>query len=122
MGSYVVFRPRFYRLGRTRCCTGRTAMGDNVVWQVEDIADYRNMARAFVEQARSQHFRVVYLRFGQHPPILDPGPEIIEYQLDAALGFETFSSQIHNIATQEGSGYVMCLTAFPTCCRPGLPT
>ena len=54
--------------------------GDNVVWQVEDIADYRNMARAFVEQARSQHFRVVYLRFGQHPPILDPGPEIIEYQ------------------------------------------
>lgn len=76
--------------------------GDNVVWQVEDIADYRNMARAFVEQARSQHFRVVYLRFGQHPPILDPGPEIIEYQLDAALGFETFSSQIHNIATQEG--------------------
>ena len=76
--------------------------GDNVVWQVEDIADYRHMARALVKQARRQRCRVVYLRFGQHPPILDPGPDIIEYQLDAALGFESFSSQIHAIATQEG--------------------
>lgn len=76
--------------------------GDNVVWQVEDIADYRHITAHFVRQALEQKYRVVYLRFGQHDPIISSHPAIKEYQLDPTLGFESFSSQVHAIATQEG--------------------
>ena len=72
--------------------------GDNVVWQVEQIEDYRNMVNPFVAQCLADHRRVVYMRFGQHPPILQPHPRIMEYQLDANLGFEAFSSRVHSIA------------------------
>lgn len=78
--------------------------GDNVVWQVEDIEDYRRMAVAFAERCLLDNQRVVYMRFGQHPPILQPHPGIKEYQLDASLGFEAFSSRVHTIASTEGEG------------------
>ncbi|MCX5780465.1 MAG: PEP/pyruvate-binding domain-containing protein [Firmicutes bacterium] len=78
--------------------------GDNVVWQVEQIDDYRNMVNPFVAQCLADHRRVVYMRFGQHPPILQTHPRIMEYQLDANLGFEAFSSRVHSIASSEGEG------------------
>jgi hypothetical protein len=36
--------------------------------------------------------------------LLAPHPRIKEYQLDASLGFEAFSSRVHAIATEEGEG------------------
>lgn len=76
--------------------------GDNVVWQVDDIQEYQNMVIPFVEQAKAEHLTVIYLRFGQHAPLLEPDPNIKEYRLDANLGFEIFSSRVHAIATEEG--------------------
>lgn len=78
--------------------------GDNVVWQVEDIQEYQNIVNPFVEQALAKQLSVIYLRFGQHAPLLPPDPNIKEYQLDANLGFEAFSSRVHAIATEEGEG------------------
>ncbi|NMC26872.1 MAG: phosphoenolpyruvate synthase, partial [Syntrophomonadaceae bacterium] len=78
--------------------------GDNVVWQVEDIEEYRKITLPFVQQALEQNLTIVYLRFGQHAPILAPHPRIKEYLLDANQGFESFSSQVHTIATDEGEG------------------
>jgi len=78
--------------------------GDNVVWQVEDIEEYRKITEPFVRQALEQNLTIVYLRFGQHTPILAPHPRIKEYILDASQGFESFSSQVHTIATDEGEG------------------
>lgn len=78
--------------------------GDNVVWQVEDIDEYRNMVIPFVKEARAKNLTVIYLRFGQHAPLLMPDPAIKEYQLEANMGFEAFSSRVHTIATQEGEG------------------
>ncbi len=78
--------------------------GDNVVWQVEDIREYQDIALAFVQQALENKHTIVYMRFGQHPPILQPHPQIKEYKLDANLGFEAFSSRVHSIATEEGEG------------------
>ncbi|HWQ75644.1 MAG TPA: PEP/pyruvate-binding domain-containing protein [Syntrophomonas sp.] len=78
--------------------------GDNVVWQVEDILDYRDMAVPFVQHALAENCPVVYIRFGQHEPLLAPHPGIKEYRLDAGLGFEAFSSRVHAIATEEGEG------------------
>lgn len=76
--------------------------GDNVVWQVEDVEEYRHIVAPFVGQALSEGLTVIYLRFGQHAPLLQPDPNIKVYQLDASLGFEPFSSQVHSIATEEG--------------------
>jgi hypothetical protein len=78
--------------------------GDNVVWQVEDIKEYKNIVMPFVDQALHDSHRVVYLRFGQHEPLLESNPTIILYELDATQGFEAFSSRIHAIATEEGEG------------------
>ncbi len=82
--------------------------GDNVVWQVDDISSYRYFAGFFVSAALRSCNRLVYIRFGQHEPIVSWGPEAInnkyyhEYRLDAGLGFETFSASIQDIVACEG--------------------
>lgn len=78
--------------------------GDNVVWQIADIVDYQAVVIPFVEQAIANHVTVVYIRFGQHAPLIQPNPNVKEYQLDASLGFEAFTSRVHAIATKEGEG------------------
>jgi KaiC/GvpD/RAD55 family RecA-like ATPase len=78
--------------------------GDNVVWQVDYIADYRFFVTPFVQQALSEDRKVVYLCFAQHEPLLDGDERITVYHLDAQSGFESFSSEVYNIATREGEG------------------
>ncbi|MGE5454752.1 MAG: hypothetical protein ACM3O9_06105, partial [Methylocystaceae bacterium] len=77
-------------------------LGDNVVWQVDRLEEYAYFVQQFVHQAHSDQRRLVYLRFGQHPPLTAEAD--ITYNLNAELGFEGFSSQVHQIATQEGRG------------------
>lgn len=78
--------------------------GDNVVWQIEDINDYQDIVTPFVEHAIANHIPVVYIHFGQHVPLIPPHPNVKEYQLDARVGFEAFTSRVHAIATKEGEG------------------
>lgn len=78
--------------------------GDNVVWQVECIDEYKNIILPFVKQALENQYPIVYMRFGQHPPLLENHPRIKVYELDASLGFEAFSSRVHSIAGAEGEG------------------
>lgn len=79
-------------------------LGDNVVWQVDSIEDYRFFARRFARQALQENRRIVYCRFGQHPDLLADIPGIMIYTLDAGAGFEAFSTRVHQIASQEGPG------------------
>ncbi len=76
--------------------------GDNVVWQVENIEEYRKIVIPFVKQYIANQYKVVYMRFGQHEPLLHEDPKIKIYELDANQGFEAFSGQVHTIATVEG--------------------
>ncbi len=82
--------------------------GDNVVWQVDSIDSYRFFASAFMKEALQSGKRIVYMRFGQHEPLVSPHSEMInhkdyyEYKLDPGVGFETFSAAIHDIITNEG--------------------
>ena len=78
-------------------------MGDNVVWQVDDMEDYGYFAALFVRRALQDHRRVVYFRFAQHRRLVEQ-EGVAVYELDAKSGFEAFSAQIHAIATQEGEG------------------
>jgi len=79
-------------------------IGDNVVWQVDYIADYRSFVTPFVQCALSENRKVVYLSFAQHEPLLEEDERITVYRLDAQSGFESFSSEVYNIATREGEG------------------
>jgi len=75
--------------------------GDNVVLQVDDIEDYRHFVLPFVAEALKNNERVVYMRFARHAPLLEAG-RVTVYKLNADTGFESFSSQVHNIIRQEG--------------------
>ncbi len=79
-------------------------IGDNVVLKVDSIADYRYFVTPFVEAALDNREKVIYLRFGDHEPLLDAAPGITVYQLEARLGFESFATRIHTIITEEGAG------------------
>jgi hypothetical protein len=76
--------------------------GDNVVMQVDDIGDYRSFVVPYVTTALENNERVIYMRFARHEPLLEPSGRIKIYKLNADAGFESFSTQVHNIIRQEG--------------------
>jgi len=78
--------------------------GDNVVWQVDNIEDYRYFVTPYVNKAIQSGRKIVYMRFAQHKPLIENQPNVTVYQLDATSGFETFSMQIHSIISREGLG------------------
>ncbi len=80
-------------------------LGDNVVWQVEELDDYRYFATQFTNQAIKDKRNIVYLRFADHHPILEPQSGLTIIQLDPQSGFENFSSEIHRIVEQNGLEY-----------------
>ena len=77
-------------------------LGDNVVWQVDEIEDYHHFVLPFVHNAITEGRRIVYMRFADHEPLLEPSEHIKVYTLDARTGFESFTTQVYNIATTEG--------------------
>ncbi|MCX5696316.1 MAG: phosphoenolpyruvate synthase [Candidatus Omnitrophica bacterium] len=79
-------------------------LGDNVVWQIDDIKDYIDLVAPFVKQALIEKKRVIYLRFAAHQELLKPAKNIKRYELDAYAGFESFTTKVNNIITQEGEG------------------
>ncbi len=76
--------------------------GDNVVWQVDCIEDYAHFVKPYVQKALEDKRNLVYMRFAQHAPLIENQPDVKVYNLDAKGGFEFFSSQVHNIISQEG--------------------
>ena len=77
-------------------------MGDNVVFQVENIEDYKAFVNPYVNTALEKGRRIVYMRFAKHPPILEPTGRVATYRLNADIGFESFSTQVHYIIRKEG--------------------
>ena len=47
-------------------------LGDNVVWQVDDLDDYLHLVRPFAERAMADGRKCVYIRFAPHEPVLEP--------------------------------------------------
>jgi len=77
-------------------------LGDNVVWQVDRLEDYRFFTEALVRVSLEKGRHVVYLRFAAHPPVLLnlTGIEVIE--VDPQPGFDVFSRQVHNLIEERG--------------------
>ena len=72
-------------------------IGDNVVWRIDSIADYRAFVAPFVRASLQAGKRVVYMRFGRHEPLVPSAPNVVTYKLDALRGFESFASRVHAI-------------------------
>ena len=93
--------------------------GENVVWQINNLADYMYAANRFVMNIAREGKRIVYFRFGEHDEVVDAeglsagGANAKKYELDAHIGFESFTVLMHRIIQREGRGvfYVFdCLT------------
>ena len=80
----------------------RLQYGDNVVWQVDDIAHYKELVVPYAERAIAEHRKIVYVRFAQHEALLEPRDGLTIVELDADTGFETFSTQVHQVVSQHG--------------------
>lgn len=88
-------------------------LGDNVVWQVDSISDYKKMVEPYVAKARTDRRSIVYVRFGGHRPLLEQSPDINLCRIDAGKGFESFATEVHYLVEQQGrkAFYVFdCLT------------
>ena len=98
---------------------GGLAPGENVVWQINDLADYIYVANRFVMHVARSGQRIVYFRFGEHQEIMDAeamelgGANTKKYEIDPHIGFESFTVKVHRIIQEEGEGvfYLFdCLT------------
>ena len=78
-------------------------IGDNVVFQVSSLKDYSVFVDKFVQQAKHDNRRLIYVRFAQHPPLVS-AQDAVTYTLNLDEGFELFTTQVHNIVTDEGIG------------------
>ena len=77
-------------------------LGDNVVWQVDDLEDYSYFAEKFILQGIKDGYRCVYLRFAPHEPVLTPVEGLDIVDIDPAKGFDFFSSEVHTIIERYG--------------------
>ena len=81
--------------------------GDTVTWQIENMGDYVFVVSQLVASVARTKQRIVYLRFADHAEVVDDealikrGANVKKYVLDPAVGFETFSVQIHRIVSAE---------------------
>ena len=58
-------------------------MGDNVVFQVDDIDDYKKFVEPYAQAALATNHRLVYMRFANHPHLLETNKQIKIYKLNA---------------------------------------
>ena len=77
-------------------------LGDNVVWQVDQLDDYRYFVEPFLNQALKDKRKCVYLRFAPHEAVVKPRPGLDIILLDPSPGFDVFSSQVHKIIEEQG--------------------
>jgi hypothetical protein len=78
--------------------------GDNLVWQVDSIEDYRPFATPYTEAALAKSGRLIYFRFAKHGPLVPEGTAARTYRLRPEAGFEAFVSDIHKAIEREGQG------------------
>ena len=78
--------------------------GDNIVWQVGSVDDYRPFIGPYIQAARSLGYPLTYFRFARHEPLVEPGPNIRIHELDPQAGFEAFLGNIHKVIETNGHG------------------
>ena len=92
-------------------------MGDNVVWRVSGLEEFRRFSDPFVEQAKKDGRKIIYFRFAGHPELVPECPEVRRVCVPLSHRFETFTVDIHRVIEQESRDafYVFdCLSELQT--------
>ena len=77
-------------------------LGDNVVWRVQDLSQFRLFMEPYVDQAVRDRRNIIYFRFANHEPLISGRPEVKTVELPLSHRFETFTVEIHNVIEKEG--------------------
>lgn len=92
-------------------------LGDNVVWRVSKLEEFKLFMEPYVEQAKKDQRNIIYFRFASHEPLVEECPEVRTVHIPLSHRFETFSVEIHNVIAAEGfdAFYVFdCLSELQT--------
>jgi pyruvate, water dikinase len=77
-------------------------LGDNVVWQVDNLKDYAYFAESFVARSIDDGYKCIYVRFAAHPQVLKPRSGLTIIDVDPSPGFDFFSTAVHRIIEENG--------------------
>ncbi|MBE5957919.1 MAG: phosphoenolpyruvate synthase [Lachnospiraceae bacterium] len=77
-------------------------LGDNVVWRVSDLSEFKLFMEPYVRQAIKDKRNIIYFRFANHEALIDECPEVKRVDVPLSHRFETFTVEIHNIIEREG--------------------
>jgi hypothetical protein len=80
--------------------------GDNIVWEVEAIADYQELVAPYAQAAQAAGRHLIYFRFADHPPLLPETPGVEVHHVDPARGFERFVRRVHLVIEEAGRGTI----------------
>lgn len=88
--------------------------GDNVVWGVDHIDEYARLVKPYEAAARAEGRKVVYFRFGDHPPLFDENDPLDIHAINPRVGFERFVRQVHEHIENYGLGTVYIFDSLST--------
>ena len=92
-------------------------LGDNVVWQLSSLDEFRIFVDPYVKQAIADGRDLVYMRFASHEALVPEQPGLTVCTLDPNVGFEAFTIACRRIITEHGfdAFYVFdCLSELQT--------
>ena len=98
-------------------CFDNIRLGDNVVWRVDRLEDFRLFVEPYVEQAIRDKRNLIYIRFASHEPFFTEREGLKIVNVELSHRFETFTVDIHEIIRKEGvdAFYVFdCLSELQT--------
>jgi len=78
--------------------------GDNVVWEVDSVAEYRPFLEPIIQEAARLGVPMIYFRFARHAPLVAARPGVTIHQLDPQEGFERFMTGILDVIEAAGVG------------------
>lgn len=71
-------------------------MGDNVVWRVTELWEFKLFMEPYVRQAIQDKRKIIYFRFASHEPLLEECLEVNRIEVPLTHRFEDFTVTIHN--------------------------
>jgi pyruvate,water dikinase len=78
--------------------------GDNIVWHVNTIEEYKLFADPYYKDAVQKGKKINYFRFTRHAPIIKQNAEVETHHLNPENGFENFIFEIHKVIKKNGTG------------------
>ena len=76
--------------------------GDNIVWQFDDVENYKALVLPYAKAACQAGRRLIYFRFATHEKLIPDDFRAEIHALDPGLGFESFVTQVHRVIDDAG--------------------